>query len=232
LKPLAFLRPQLPRPSLAVAALLCAAAATAPRDARADEKEACVAASDQAQTFRDDGKYRQARAALLTCARDVCPGIVRKDCEKWLGDLDSLQPTVVIGARDPKGRDIVDVRVFIDGNKIVDRLNGKPMQVDPGDHIFRYESPGVAVLEEHVVVRVGEKNRFLTAQLKPLTGEISAPAPPPPPPTPPGGEPQPEEAGSTPFVAYTIGGLGVFALGSFTFFGMTGKSDVSDLRGS
>src|SRR5580700_9118420 len=102
--------------------------------ALADEKEACVAASDQAQTLRDDGKYRAARAQLLVCSRDVCPAIVRRDCEKWLAPI------------------------------------------DPGEHTFRYEAPGAAPVEQHAVIRVGEKNRMLTAIVMPLAVSAATPA--------------------------------------------------------
>ena len=71
------------RALLASVAVPIAIATTTASTARADDKEQCVAASEQAQTLKDEGKLRAARSQLLACARDVCPGIVRKDCDKW-----------------------------------------------------------------------------------------------------------------------------------------------------
>jgi hypothetical protein len=163
--------------AVAAAAALVAVAVAAPR-ARADEKEACVAASDQAQTLRDEGKYRAARLQLLACSRDACPGLVRHDCEKWLSDLDANQPTVVLGARDPKGTDAPSTRVLLDGAVLTSHLDGKPIAVDPGEHTFRYEATGAAPVEQHAVIRVGEKNRMLTAVVMPLAPSAASLAPP------------------------------------------------------
>ncbi len=158
--------------------------------ARADDKAACVQSSDQAQSLRDEGKYRAARTSLVDCARDACPALVRRDCEKWLNELDAAQPTVVFGARDPKGNDVAGTRVLMDGALLVDHLDGKPTAVDPGEHVFRYEAPGTTLVEQRVVVRVNEKNRVLTAVLMAQTAPASAPAPaaPSPPPEPAAGE--------------------------------------------
>ncbi len=213
-----------------------------------DEKEACVAASDQAQTLRDEGKFRRAREALLVCARDACPGIVRKDCEKWLADLDASYPTVVLGARDAKGRDVSGVRVFVDGALLTDRLDGKPVQIEPGEHQLRYEAPGIVTSQERVVVRVGEKNRAITAQLQPLYGDASGGAV--------NGSATSTAGGSaggstgasgndasaadttvagrsrSPALALVLGGVGIAAIGSFAYFGVTGKADINELRTS
>lgn len=210
---------------------LAAAIALLPAEegaARADEKAACVAASDQAQTLRDEGKYRAARASLMECARDACPTIVRRDCEKWLAELDASQPTLVFGARDPKGNDVDGTRVLLDGAPLVERLDGKPVPVDPGEHVFRYEAPGAAPVEQHVVVRVNEKNRTLTAILMPQANQTAAPLPPP---------PVDATARDTaaprapiPAAAWVFLGTTIVAAGSFAFFGLTGQNDVANMR--
>ena len=216
---------------------LCAAVAAfavsfLPRSAAADEKEACVAASDQAQTLRDEGKFKAARAQMVTCARDVCPGIVRRDCEKWLSDLDATQPTVVLGARDTKGSDVVGAHVFLDGVQIADHLDGKPIPIDPGEHTFRYETAGAAPVEQRAVVRVGEKNRILTAVLMPLAAgatpaRVAVVTPTDKPSEP---EPAPSTGGGAPVAAIVFGSVAVLAAGSFAYFGITGRSDVNNLR--
>ncbi|HEY2510770.1 MAG TPA: hypothetical protein VGI39_07940 [Polyangiaceae bacterium] len=210
-----------------------------PHRAYADEKEACVNASEQAQTLRDDGKFRQARAALMTCGRDVCPGIVRRDCEKWLGELDAAQPTVVLGARDPNGNDVPAARVKLDGTPLLDRLDGRPVPVDPGEHVFRYEGGGSTPVEQRVVVRVGEKNRSLTAILMPPASAAAASPTPAlvassgadiPPSQQPEAPAEPRAKRPIPASFWIFSGLTVAGAASFTYFGLSGQSDINNLR--
>lgn len=185
--------------------------------ARADEREQCATAADKAQQLRDEGKYRTAREQMLVCARDVCPGPIKSDCGKWLSDLDSLAPTVVFGARDNSTtppRDVTDVRVWIDGVQITDRLDGKPMIVDAGEHTFKFEYQG-AQKEERVLIRAAEKARSLG-----VTFGTPAAAP--------DDKKHYEEGSIAP--AVIVGSIGVIALGSFAIFGIGGKNDVADLQ--
>src|SRR5688572_8088699 len=102
--------------------------------ARADEREVCNTAADQAQQLRDEGKYRRAREQLLICARDVCPTPIKRDCLEWLAQVESTAPTVVFAARDST-KDLSEVKVSVDGVAVTDRLDGKPVQMDLGKHI-------------------------------------------------------------------------------------------------
>ncbi len=208
----------------------------AERSARADEKAACIASSDQAQSARDEGKYRTARASLVECSRDVCPGIVRRDCEKWLAELDAGQPTVVFGARDPKGNDVPGTHISIDGTPLLDHIDGKPTAVDPGEHVFRYEAPGAVFVEQRVVVRVNEKNRVLTAILMPQANASAA-----------GSAPAVTHAATTdasssnsadtggeragvPVASWVLLGVAVAGGAGFAALGVSGQSDVSGMR--
>jgi len=155
-------------PSLIVTASLAWLAwmAAAPC-ARADDKQACIAASEDAQQLRIDGKLRAAQTRLLACASAACPAIVRQDCAQWMSEVVAATPSIVLGARDAQGRDVLAVRVSVDGVPVGDRLDGRPMPVDPGVHLFRFESttvPGVAA-DAQVLVRAGEKNREITVTL-------------------------------------------------------------------
>src|SRR5215471_469259 len=187
-------------------ALLPLLLAIAPSVAYADEVTTCVKASEQAQSLRDEGKYKKAREQLLVCTRDVCPGMVRKDCVGWLQDLDASMPSVVITARDPNGKDLIDVKVTVDGQPFADKLDGKPLTVDPGKHTFHYEAAGAPPVDEDVVMHAGEKNRQISVKL----GNA-----PPPPTTPPPATTPVETGGGTsgpPIAAFVIGGIGVLAI--------------------
>ena len=185
--------------------------------ARADDREQCAAAADQAQQLRDEGKYRRAREQLLVCARDVCPAPIKRDCLEWLSQVENTAPTVVFGARDGT-KDLSDVKVSVDGVQVTDRLDGKSFQMDLGKHTVKFEYQG-QVKEEEVIVGAGQKNRNVT-----VTFGAAAPVPGPTPP-PSGGE-----GGGSLVPAAVVGGIGVLALGSFVIFGLGGKSAVDDLQ--
>lgn len=201
---------------LAVPAVVAAMAFEGVAFAAPDDREQCASSAEDAQKLRDEGKYRRAREQMLVCARDVCPGPIKSDCGKWLTELDRDAPTVVFGARDSKGADVFDVKVSMDGNPIQEKLDGKPVLVDSGEHTFKFEAKDGSVKEEKVLLRAAEKAR-------PIIATFGTTTTPPPPPPPGGGE------GSI-VPAIVVGGIGVIALGSFAIFGIGGKNDVDDLQ--
>jgi hypothetical protein len=208
------------------AAIVLSGAASGEREAVAagsNEREQCATSAEQAQQLRDDGNYRRAREQMLFCARPTCPVPIKTDCSKWLGELDRDAPTVVFGARDGAGGDLLDVKVSMDGVPIIhDRLDGKPVLVDAGEHTFRFES-SAGVRETRVLVRTGEKARSVVVTFAPEEDAKPAAAPSPAP------SPQKEAADwRAPVIA--LGAVGVVALGSFAFFGLTGRSEYDDLQ--
>jgi len=218
-------------PVVAAVALLALGSLGATAHARADSKQQCMAASDQGQQLRDDGHYQRARQAFVTCARDKCPAIVRRDCVKWLAELDQASPTVVVSAKGGKGEDLVDVKVTVDGELLVAKLDGKPTAVDPGSHLFRYETAGYPPVESQVMIHAGEKSRLLPVQ-------FGTPPPPPPPPPPKPAVARHDDGGDqtrTPegvrTSAWVFGGLSVLGFASEAYFGLSGVSDLNSLKG-
>jgi hypothetical protein len=156
-----------------------------PARADGDQKAACIAASDEGQQLKIDGKLTLARKRLLACARAECPAIVRQDCAQWMAEVDAALPTVVLGARDAEGGDLIAVRVFEDGTLVADHLDGRALPLDPGPHLFRFETAGAPAVEVQVLARAGERNRPITASFVSTPrgaatppSEITAPAPP------------------------------------------------------
>jgi len=92
----------------------------------APTRDECLKASEDAQLLRIKTQLVAAREKLLVCSNDACPKLVKKDCSDWLDEVDHAMPTIVLGARDPDGADLVDVHVTLDGNPLADRLDGKP----------------------------------------------------------------------------------------------------------
>jgi hypothetical protein len=216
-------------------------ASFAPASSRADnsdDKKTCVASFDRAQRLRAEGKLRDSRDALIECARDTCPALVRRDCTQWMGEVLTSLPSVVIGAQDATGKDLVKVRVSVDGNVVADRLEGKAFAVDPGAHVFRYELPDGTAVEEQVLVREGEKNRALMARFPnagtavvPLSVAPLPPQLPPPTPTvrPPEEEPSTQSSPANLIVGLVSGIAGLGALGGSLAFDLMGTSEADAL---
>lgn len=178
-----------------------------PSIAHAQAKDPCIAAYEQAQTLRKDGKFIEAREQAQICARDTCPAILVKDCARWFGDLDASTGSVLFEAKTTSGKPLTDVRVTIDGSVVTSRLDGHPIPVDPGKHSFHFER-GAATYEETALVREGEKNRRITATFPETSGETKGPP-----------------AGS-----WIFGGVSILALGTATFFAFDGLSKKDDLE--
>jgi hypothetical protein len=204
-----------------------------PGAARADDKHACIAAFEDAQQLRIDGKLRVAQSRLLDCAKPECPALVRQDCAQWMSDVVAATPSVVLGARDGQGHDVLGVRASMDGVLVSDHLDGRPMPVDPGVHVFRFESPGAAAAsgpaaEVQVLVRAGEKNREITVTLGPL-GTSASPGAPSTAPAALGDTSSTGRAG-VPALAWIFGGVAVAALGTALAFDVAQAVDYDHLH--
>jgi len=60
----------------------------------------------------------------VACSNPACPAVVKRDCDQWLTEMDASLPSVVVAARDATGRDLVDVRVTIDGTVLTQSWDG------------------------------------------------------------------------------------------------------------
>ena len=134
-----------------------------------DPKTECIASADAAQQARDDGKWRAARDGFVSCSRAVCPKMVSASCTKWAREIEDGMPTVVLAAKDASGADLTDVRVTFDGATLATVLDGKPVDVDPGAHKFRFSRDGSEPVEQSVVVKAGEKLRSVSVVMHPTT---------------------------------------------------------------
>jgi hypothetical protein len=193
---------------LTVGVLVCA------RTARADDAS-CIAAHVEAQRLQKAGKVRSARDSLVTCANPSCPAMLVGECSSMLAEVDKSVPTIVLEAQDSNGRDLGDVRVSIGGQLLTPRLDGKAIELDPGEHTFRFETPGFAALEQTVIVREGDKNRRI--------GVVFSAGPVSPPPVDPDGDRDISPA------FWASGAVGVAGLVLFGALGLTGLQQRSDL---
>jgi hypothetical protein len=194
--------------ALAVAVLLAAPPASA--------EPTCITAYEQTQTLRKDGKPLASKAQAALCARDSCPALLAKDCTKWLAELDAVIPTVVLDPRTPAGALRTDVRVKLDGATLNEKIDGRPIPLEPGAHTFVFDADGAAPVEHSLVLKEGEKNKKVTVSLAAPVTSSGAEA---------SGAGRP-----VPLGVWLFGGAAVVALATSAGFAIDGLGKKSDLE--
>ncbi len=148
---------------IAAVATLTAAALLA-QEGEATHGNACATAYERAQEQRSDGRLRQAQAELRVCVEDSCPAFIRTDCRVWQGEVEAALPTVVLrGRRD--GKESGEISVRVGGQLFQERLDGRPVAVDPGAYAFTFTAPGAASVTVRATLAPGQKNRIIAADL-------------------------------------------------------------------
>ena len=98
------------------------------------------------------------RSRNSTCASAACPEIVRADCTERVDEIHRVMPSVVFDVKTSSGADVAETRVDMDGRVLRERLDGRPVSVDPGDHTFVLTARGTTQTL-HVLVHEGDKDR-------------------------------------------------------------------------
>jgi hypothetical protein len=189
--------------------------------AQADVTKAqCIKANVDGQNLRLDGKLADARVQLRLCSDPQCPAIVRRDCSSRLADLEAAQPTVVFEARDGAGNDLGAVTVTMDGLPLVDRLDGTPLDVAPGQHEFTFTVANQPPATRQLIIKEGEKGRrerIVIGTAPPVI--VAAPVAP----------VAPDHAGLGPgkLAGIIVGGAGVAGVAVGAVFGLLTASAIS-----
>ncbi len=187
--------------------------------------ERCVAAAERGQQERDRAAFVEARASFRACSADECPSLVRRDCVQWLSDVETSVPSVVVGAKDARGNDLLDARILVDGRSYKEEIDaGRAIALDPGPHVFHFDHPPDAPVELTLVLRTGERNRPIYGTFGAATPVSSAPTPPPARPV------APARVTHVSPWAYVLGGVAVAGLASFASFGAGGLNEKNQLR--
>jgi hypothetical protein len=186
-------------------------------DEAASAKAECLSKYEAAQVARRERRLLDSRAALRVCSGAACPAAVRADCVDWLDQVAHSLPSVVVTAR-ARGADLTAVKVLIDGRLATERLTGFALEIDPGLHKFRFESPPWPVIEREVLASEGVKD-------KPIEVEFA----PPPPAVHLSGQAEPR-----PFRLersdYVFGGIALAGFATLAYFGGTGLYDAHHLQ--
>ena len=151
-----------------------------------------------------------------------------------MADLEAQTPSIVVRVVDASGNDRTDVRTLIDGRAV--KLDGKPISLDPGEHVVSVETPEGLRREQKVLVAVREKSRLLTVQTVAKAESSNSPAPEPSdkPARPAAGAeqgpPTPSATRGIPVGALVVGGVGVASLGSALYFGLKARTQYDELK--
>lgn len=186
----------------------------------------CLAAHAQGQRLRIEGALVAARGQLLRCAQSDCPALVSGECTTWLAEVDAAVSTVVFAVTDPRGNDLVDVRVRSDDVAISERTDGRALPIDPGVHRFEFEAGGYQAHAITLAVRQSERNRIVRVQLEPIT----------PAPTPMvagGARPMaPQSNADIAPATYALGGVALAGLLTFGYFALDGAARYDEAERS
>jgi hypothetical protein len=212
-----------------LALCLLASALTHGAPARAEGHAACTDASSQGQIQRDAHKLLEARAQFFLCARQECPGVVRRDCSAWLEQVQASIPTVVPIATDEAGNGLVGARVSMDGKVLLERIDGQAVDVNPGTHTFTFEAADGTKADIQMVIAEGQKDKRITATIAKAPVSPGPVAPPGPALSSLPESPPPEPPSSAPWktIGLVTAGVGVVGLGLGTVFGLEASSKKS-----
>lgn len=195
---------------LSVAAALALAVLAFAPAALADDV-ACIQAYESTQTLRKANKLREARAEAQKCAVETCPSVLSKDCQKWQGELDGLLPSVVFDVKGNAGEPLSNVKITANGQPLVERLDGAPVLLEPGEVKLHFESPdgrGLPV-DQTITLKEGEKSKKVAVKL--------------------GGAPPAPAGKPLPLGPIIFGATGIVAAGVGAVFAIMGAGAESDL---
>lgn len=221
-----------PAASLAVdrsAAASGDSADAAPKEPAPDLAASCLRSHEQAQILWNQGDLIASRRELLACSAVRCSPPVRGDCVRWYEQIKQSLPSIVLAAA-YRGRDTSEVAVELNGKRAADRLGGRALDVNPGEHRLRFVHASGRVIERTIVIHEGEKNRIVkvefepTDSAKPAAESASA--------SPVASEPERAApvAKTSPLAMYVAGSVALVSAGVATFFGLSVLSDTRAAR--
>lgn len=154
-------------------ALLLPLALAVPGVARADDAAVCLRTNENSQKLRREKKLKEALEELKVCSQTSCPGAIQRDCTQWLREVEAVLPTLSFSAKDQKGGDLTDVSVSMDGQLLLQQLDGSAVPVDPGKHTFTFSRQGEPDTSQDVLVNEGDKARKVEVRFQ---GEAEKPS--------------------------------------------------------
>lgn len=186
----------------------------------------CAAAYESAQTERQAGHFRAASNQAMLCSQSTCNQAIVRECISLFESIQAEMPSMVFAARRADGGELTSVRVEMDGQPLLDRLDGKALALDPGSHSFKFITDGFDPKEVTYTARVGDRNRLVEV----VFGELPPPAAGTLGPTGQTAPPAAKPERSIPVASYVLAGVGAVALGTFGYLRISGVQDYNELN--
>jgi hypothetical protein len=194
--------------------LLCLALAVVGKRASADELTQCVNAHAEAQLLAKQGKLLSAKARYTSCKSTAgCPAEVRGSCSELLSEVQAQLPSVLVEFRDSRGEEWSAARLEIDGIPRNDGLNGLPIELDPGSHVFAIDAGAHGSARVRVLLLAGARGRRISLRAPRLPERTHV-----------------EEPGGMPASAWILGSVGAVSLVTGAVFGALALHERSELE--
>ena len=196
--------------------------------------DVCIRASEAGQVERSRGHLRAARAEFARCLASACPGLIARDCNEFLGQVDTAMPSVVFRVLDAAtNAPLVDASISIDG-ELVSKIDGRARPIDPGPHEVVATVSGYTPAKISVMGEEGVKSRVVEVRLA-REGAPAYVAPVREPSAAPAMAPRSDDVGTGPTTGTIVGasalaGVGAIAIGTFAIVGLGADSDFDALQ--
>ena len=220
-----------PQAALAVlVALLASSSASSVAHAEVTV-QACSDAYTKGQEERLVGRLFSARAQFRSCDDSACPEAIVADCKRWTSEVEAELPSVFVTAANPRGDTIEGLSFTVDGTPIASDELTRPLVVDVGPHLFRFEAPGFEPLQLERSLKLEDRGLPINAMMQP----VPAPTPAAPLALPAERVIQPvapTRAPHKPFpvAAVTFASVGALALGGSLYFGLSAQHQYHQLQ--
>lgn len=187
--------------------------------AREPDRTTCLDAYERGQVLLRAGTLRAAREQLVVCARAPCPAVLQPECVQWLDDATRRMPSVVVVLRTDRGEDVPEASLSVDGKLVASRLDGRSVEIDPGEHVLRVETtarPRPWAKSVNVLASEGDKGRIVAVTMPTEASEPEAGPP--------------AQRGAFPLPGWIA--LGVAGAGALTFatFALLGEQQYGELE--
>jgi hypothetical protein len=189
-----------------------------------DLKLTCASAFEETQRLRNASRYLDANLEVLKCSNPDCGAVLSEECGRLHSELQAATPSVVFAARDKRGNELSNVTVRIDQESTAIPLDGKPVVIDPGSHIFSFWAAGHEAHSQQVVILTGEHFRAISVVLDPANAK--------------GSDSGSNLSSSTveqpssrppPVASYVLGGVGLIGLSAAVVLRISGANDFDEL---
>ena len=134
-----------------------------------DSMDSCIKASEDGNELHKNTDLIGARTAWSACAASTCPAEVADYCRSRLVQVTKAIPSIVLAAKDGGGRDLLGVKLTIDG---VGHPEGIAIELNPGRHTFLFEAPGQQPVTRDFILSEGERDRRETIVIGPVPSDV------------------------------------------------------------